>query len=154
MRYALVVGLLVIVGPLGGCAALFGPKADPKLAAELSKLAYPKDAPLGPDLDVLVVRTGGALELVNRTPSTYRNMQVWLNQQYVARIDAVQIGSPEGLGAAASRNRLDLARFINLHGEPFPTGGLLAPEKSFPVVLAELFDPATGKRHRLLVVAG
>jgi len=32
------------------------PKADAKLAAELSTLVYPGEAPLGADLDVLVIR--------------------------------------------------------------------------------------------------
>jgi hypothetical protein len=39
---------------------------------------------------------------------------------------------------------------VNRYGEPYPIGGFFTPDKTFPVVLVEVYDPATGKRHRLL----
>ncbi|MCC7408918.1 MAG: hypothetical protein IT442_12670 [Phycisphaeraceae bacterium] len=119
------------------------PKADKKLAAELSQIVYPKDAPLGEDLDILVRRDGGTLRVVNRTPRKYENVQLWLNQQWVGKIDAIDIGQ---------ENTFSLGRFINQYGEKYPTAGLLNPDRALKLVLADIFDPATGKRHRLTVL--
>ena len=108
----------------------------------LSQLPYPADAAYGPDLDIAAVRDGSTLTLANRTASPYRDVQLWLNRQYVRELPVIRIG-PD--------NRLDLDRFVNEHREPFPVGTLLAPDEAFPVVLAELYDPDTELKHRLLV---
>jgi len=64
-------------------------------------------------------------------------------------------------------------KFIDKHGEPFPVGGLLTPDKTLPVLLVELYvspspngtpdaedvgvpdslgpETRTGQRYRLLV---
>ena len=43
-----------------------------------------------------------------------------------------------------------LTTFVNRHEETFPVGGFLSPDKSRLVVHADLYDPASGLRHRLL----
>ena len=108
----------------------------------LSQLPYPADAAYGPDLDIAAVRDGSTLTLANRTARPYREVQLWLNRQYVRELPVIRIG-PD--------NRLDLTRFINEHEEPFPVGAFLTPDDAFPVVLAELYDPDTELKHRLLV---
>lgn len=108
----------------------------------LATLDYPSDATYGPDLDIVVRREGGSLTFANRTAQPYRDVRIWLNQQYVRELPAIEIG-PD--------NRFDLNRWINEHREPFPVGSFLAPDAAFPVVLAELFDLESGLRHRLLV---
>jgi hypothetical protein len=118
------------------------PKADPKLAAELSPLVYPGQAPLGPDLDILVIRHGPHIQIANREPRSFGNVQVWLNQQWVSKIDRLAIGSD---------NRSDLTHFVNHYGEQYPTAGFLAPDRSLRLVLAELYDPTANQRHRLNV---
>lgn len=110
--------------------------------AALSQLPYPADASHGPDLDIVIKRDGKAIQLINRTARPYANSQLWLNQQYVRNVSAIRIG-PD--------NRLALNRFINRHREPFPTGTFLAPDDAKPVLLAELYDPQTQLKHRLLV---
>ena len=45
---------------------------------------------------------------------------------------------------------LSLDRFINEHGEPYPTRGFLDPDRARVLVLTELKDPRTGQMHRLL----
>ncbi|MEM1108806.1 MAG: hypothetical protein AAGH99_08965 [Planctomycetota bacterium] len=126
---------------LAGCAA---PVATSRLAERerLAQLDYPADAERGPDLDIVVRREGTGLTLINRTARPYRDVRVWINQQYARDLAAIPIG-PGG--------RLDLTRWVNEHEEPFPVGSFLAPEKAFPVILAELIDLDTGLRHRLLV---
>ncbi|MEX0777480.1 MAG: hypothetical protein WD042_17385 [Phycisphaeraceae bacterium] len=131
---------LFVLLSLAGCSLLPG-AADPKLVGALSKETYPADAPLGEDLDVLVVVDGSSLQLVNRTPNTYEHMLLWLDQQWVGNVERIAIGTD---------NHLNLGKFINRHGEPFPTGTFLHPDRAFPVVLAELYDPAANVRHRLL----
>lgn len=108
----------------------------------LATLDYPADATYGPDLDIVVRREGPNLTFVNRTAQPYRDVRVWLNQEYVRDLPAIEIGPS---------NRFDLNRWINEHREPFPVGTFLAPDAAFPVVLAEMLDMDTGLRHRLLV---
>jgi len=133
--------LLALILSFAGCAALTGPSADPRVAAELSKRAYPVDAKLGADLDILVLTDGTNLQLINRTARSYHGMQLWLNQQWVGQAGTVAIGTG---------NQRDLNQFINRFGEPYPSGSLLQPEKAIPVVLAELYDPGANIRHRLV----
>lgn len=126
----------------GGCVELLEPRPEPQDVAVLSKLRYPAEAPLGEDLDILVVQEGRWLRLVNRLPQRFEKMQLWLNRQYVGQVEKIEIGT---------ENLLELRRFINEYGEAYPAGGFLQPDKAFPVVMAELYDPQTGQRHRLLV---
>ena len=130
-------GLLLAVA---GCQGV-----DKQRALELSRLPYPADAVPGPDLDILVRQDGGTLRVKNRTPAAYRDAQLWLNQQYVSPVREVPIA------AGGDHQNLPLRGFINQHGEPFPVGGFLTPDRGVPVVLAELYVPATGQKHRLLV---
>ncbi len=143
-RRSIVTLLLVSLSTLIGCkyVGLKKTPIDPALAQQLSQLVYPKDAPLGDDLDMLVIHNGEAIQLINRTPMIYRDVHLWLNRQYVARIDQVRIGTG---------NHYDLAGFFNHYAEPFPVAAPLRPEIARRVLAAELFDPATGKRHRLVV---
>ncbi len=116
-------------------AYLLGAVADPDAAAKLKSEIYPAKAKLGDDLDIVVVRKGDQVTIVNRTSVAYENVQVWLNQQYVGQLARISIGT---------NNRYQLNHFINQHGEGFPVGGLLTPDRSFPIVLAELYVPPVG----------
>ena len=124
---------------LSGCRA---PVVDPATVEQLRLTPYPSNAPFRGDLDIVVRRERGILVLVNRTARTYDNVQLWLNQQHVGLATQVRIGG---------ENRFELSNFINEHGEPYPIGGLLTPEETFPIVSVEMFDPVTGARYRLLV---
>lgn len=117
-------------------AYLLGPNADPTAAKLLKSEIYPAEAKLGDDLDIVVVREGGQITIVNRTAVEYDNVQIWLNQQYVGLLPKIKIGT---------KNRFNLNTFINQHGEGFPVGGLLTPDRSYPVVLAELYLPPDGR---------
>ena len=137
MRYFV---LLLLIVALPGCRR--GPAPMPEHVQVLSQLSYPAEAELAADLDIVVVRRGSALLLTNRTAYPYEQMQLWLNQQYVSQIERITIGR---------ENRFNLKRFTNRHREPFPVAGFLSPDKAFPVVLAELYDPEADKRYRLTV---
>jgi hypothetical protein len=147
--------LLILVAALAGCTARSPMSAG--RTAELAQLTYPGaddfngpadtpedaagPAPIGEDLTVRVVRDGDALRVTNFEPRRLADMQLWLNQQYVSTVRGLDPGP----------TRLPLRQFINQHGEHFPLGGLLTPERNFPVVLAELYDPRTGQRHPLIL---
>ena len=88
---------------------------------------------------------GGTLKVTNITAHPFHDVQLWLNQQYVAKVHEV----PAAVGAKTLDISLD--EFIDKHSRHYPTGRFLKPELAFPVVLAEIFDPASGRRYRLLV---
>lgn len=136
-----ITGLLFAVICFTGCTAPLS-MSEEEERQRLAQLDYPADAEHGPDLDIVVRREGQSVTFINRTPRAYRDVRVWINQQYVREIAAIEIGPG---------NRFDLNRWINEHREPFPVGSFLAPDAAFPVVLAEMIDMDTGLRHRLLV---
>lgn len=130
---------------LAGCSTFRDASAPPQTIKRLAALDYPAEAPHGPDLDILLVRSGNQLRLVNRTAGTYSGMQLWLNRQWVADSGTIQIGT---------ENLRTLTDFINLYEEPYPVGTFLNPDQTQPLVLAELYNPAEDVRHRLLVRPG
>ncbi len=129
--------LLVIYG----CAQP-PPIVDGPTAEMLSGLRYPGQSDFGPDLDIVVIREGSSITLTNRTPRSYDDMQLWLNQQYVRLADRVEIGANKSI---------PLPSLINRHSESFPIGSFFQPEKARPVISAELYDPAANIRYRLTV---
>ena len=140
-RFCITLGLALALAPaLTGCSLLGRQAGESADVEQLAATPYPKDAPLGQDIDIIVVRDGGALRLVNRTPHSYSDMDMWLNQEWLGKVDTVVIGAD---------NYVQLPAFVNHHRERFPVGGILTPDKTLPVVLAELYNPATGQRHRL-----
>ncbi len=145
MRYTMLLATLLGAAVLAaGCQylGLVQPSADAQRAAELAKIVYPAESEYGDDLDIRVESSGSFLHVTNLTPRMYSDVQLWLNRQYVHPVETIRIGrSPS----------LRLVDFINKEKEPFPEGGLLEPDKRQRLVLAELFDPKTGQRHRLVV---
>ncbi|MEM7624419.1 MAG: hypothetical protein AAF333_02200 [Planctomycetota bacterium] len=107
----------------------------------LSRLVYPAEAEYGPDLDIVVRRQGELVNFINRTARPYRDVRIWLNQQYVRELAEIDIGP---------NNDFLLSRWTNEYREGFPVATVLVPDAAAPIVSAELMDPATGLRHRLL----
>ena len=144
MIHSIILVLLVLFTMLnGGCQDIAnGRISDPKVVAVLLELKFPKDAQTGADPDVIVVRDGPEIRIVNRTPQAFHDQYLWLNRSYVAKVDQIKIGTDNGL---------KLTQFINLHGEPFPVGTFLAPDKARPLISADLFDPSTSTLYRLVV---
>lgn len=104
--------------------------------------AYPEEAKIGPSLDVVVVRRGDEIQVVNRTARPYTELQLWLNRQFVRPVERVEIGTENGYS---------LDSFANRYGESYPTGSFLRPEQSQRLVLAELYDPEANVRYKLTV---
>ncbi|QQE11533.1 hypothetical protein JD969_18900 [Planctomycetota bacterium] len=129
---------LTALSALTGCRGTAA--TTPEYRYELASIPYPKSAKAAPDVDIVAARQGENLRLVNRTPWEYTDIEVWINQQYVYRIDKIDIGSD---------NLIPLSEAINEFEIPFPLGTFLRPEKGFPVVLTELYDPKTQLKYRL-----
>ena len=144
MAKTLLIGISLLL-MLPGCSTLRDTTAPPQTVKRLAQLDYPEDAPHGPDLDVLLVRSGGQVRLVNRTAVSYAGMQLWLNRQWVRDSGTIQIGTD---------NLRELTDFINLYEEPYPVGTFLNPDQTAPLVLAELYNPRQDVRHRLVVRPG
>lgn len=140
---ALLIAALLL--PALGCSTFRDATAEPGEVDRLAAMDYPVDAPYGPDLDILLIRSNADIRLDNRTANTYQGMVLWLNQQYVANAGAIAIGTD---------NYRTLTDFINRHREPYPVGTLLNPDQTAALVLAELYNPATGLKHRLIVRPG
>src|SRR5690606_3242740 len=119
----LLVGLLIVTAV--GCQR--GVRMADDALLPLAQLRFPGEAPLGDDLDIVVVRHGSTIELANRTPNSYRDVQLWLNEQWVTVIEQIAIGTG---------NPPPLDTFGDRHGRTFPTAGLLTPEKTRPLVHA------------------
>ena len=131
--------MILIVLATTGCGIDGLPQAT---IDELSALEYPADADYGDDLDIVVVRKGQNLELANREPIVVEDKLLWLNRQYVTYVDRIVIGTG---------NTVSLDRCINQYQESFPRNQWLHPDRGRPVVLAELYDPDTQLKNRLLV---
>ena len=112
---------------------------------ELRRMSYPKSTEVGEDLNIFVVRKADRIELANLTARSFDNVLLWINKSYVGRVERLNVGTD---------NRFTLRHFVNHHGETYPVGSLLRPDKSLAMVLAELYDPATSARHRLVVRMG
>lgn len=149
MRYATApLATLLLIActlPGAGCSTTRDTTALPQTVKRLAAIDYPENAPHGPDLDVLLVRSGGQVRLINRTPNNYAGMQLWLNRQYVRDSGNIQIGTD---------NLRRLTDFINLYEEPYPVGTFLNADQTAPLVLAEFYNPQQNIRHRLLVRPG
>lgn len=140
MRFSFAIPLLFACAGFAGCATLPASVS----AAQVKKLAsldYPDKAGYGDDLQVIITREDGVLRLNNTGIVTKRDCLLWINRQYVTLLPLLKIGTG---------NTVELTACINRHEEPYPVGYWLRPDLDQRVVLTELFDPATGLRHRLV----
>lgn len=104
------------------------------------RMIYPDQAPVARPLPIGIIRKDRALIIDNQTARVYRDVVLWLNHQYGARIDKIPIGRGEPIA---------LRNFINRYGEPFPTSKPLQPQTARPLLMADL--EIDGKLHKLVV---
>ena len=105
-----------------GCAkAMY----DPALATR----AYPFDKHEATSIDIQVFRKGPVLEIVNSTPVTYRDFDIWLNQRFMRHLEVLHAGETV---------QLSLWDFWDLRGDRFSAGGFWRTEEPTPLRLVEL----------------
>ncbi|QNN24226.1 hypothetical protein HED60_18770 [Planctomycetales bacterium ZRK34] len=121
-----------------------GKTIEPETAADtatgLAPQYYPAEAETAEPLDVEIVRVGNAIRFDNRTINEYRDVEIWLNQQYGAHIDHIAIGHNQPIS---------LKSFVNQYGEIYPVARFLAPDADQALVLGDMLKD--GKIHKLTV---
>lgn len=142
VRLTIMIICLAVLGTAGCTHVGVALPPERRVINELSKLRYPGGGELGDDLDIIVVRDGPVITLTNRTAEAYQDHYLWLNRQYVAPVKLIRIGTD---------NRMELPKFINHHGESFPVGAWLTPNKARRIAHAVLYNPVTKQRRRLVV---
>lgn len=149
LKFAPFVALFAILAAItliGGCqdvkeAVVSVAPGGEATGEKLPPRVYPADMTRGQPFDIEIIRDGRKrIRLDNRTAQTYHNVQLWLNGQYGCTLDEIPIG--------AGRD-FHLVDFVNQHGEQFPVGSVLEPEKARTVVLADLI--LDGQMHKLYV---
>lgn len=119
--------LLVTAAALNGCVQTM---YDPALATR----AYPRELHAVKTVDMQVFRRDTDLEIVNTTPHSYSNFDLWINQRYVKHVDALPAG--ESI-------TLSLWEFFDEHGDRFNAGGFFRSYEPTPVRLVQIQpDPA------------
>jgi hypothetical protein len=144
MRYGETLVVVTALAALAGCAST-KPDLPEQQVQELAQMTYPAAAAWTGELDIVVVRHGDRVQLVNRTVHSYDNVVLWFNQQYAGLVPHIAIGTG---------NYVDLRKTVDAHGRAYPVGSLLEPDKSARLVQAEMVQAATNERFRLTVEPG
>jgi hypothetical protein len=98
---------------------------DPALATR----PYPHHLHQSEAADIQVFRDGPSIEIVNATPRSFYDFDLWINQRYVRRIEALRAGETI---------QVSLWEFYDLRGDRFSAGGLWRTEPATPLSLAEI----------------
>ncbi len=106
----------------GGCARTM---YDPARATG----PYPFNKHDATSIDIQVFRKGPTLEIVNSTPVSYRDVDIWINQRFTRHLDVLYAGETV---------QLSLWDFWDLRGDRFSAGGFWRTEEPTPLRLIEL----------------
>lgn len=113
---------LFFIAFLTGCApSLYHP--------ERATRGYPMDLHEPASVDIQVFRDDTHLTLVNATPNSYREFDLWINQRYMNRIAALPAGETI---------TISLWDFYDERGDQFNAGGLFRTREPTPVRLVEI----------------
>ena len=120
--WKLVAGIAGFVVFAAGCGRTL---YDPAKATR----PYPAHLHRADSVDVQVFREGTNIELVNATARSYRDFDLWINQRYVAQVDALPAGETV---------RLSLRGFRDERGEQLNAGGFWRTKEPTPVRLVQI----------------
>jgi len=90
---------------------------------------YPFDKHEASSIDIQVFREGPTVEIVNSTPVTYRDVDIWINQRFMRHLDVLHAGATV---------QLSLWDFWDLRGDRFSAGGFWRTEEPTPLRLIQL----------------
>lgn len=105
--------------------ACSGRRYDPARAAS----PYPTHLDQGEVVDVQVFREGGDLIIVNATPQSFRDADIWVNRRYLWHLDSLEPGETR---------RVWFGEFFDQWGETPVAGGFFRTERPTPVVLLQI----------------
>lgn len=107
------------------CAGCESVRYEPGLASR----AYPFHLPQARVAEIQVTNDGDAMVIVNATVERFENIDLWLNQRYMHRLESLEAGQTL---------RIPLGEFWDVRGEgPFP-GGLLRYFPPTPIRLVQI----------------
>ncbi len=95
----------------------------------LATRPYPHDLHRPEALDIQVFREGPSIEIVNATARSFYDFDLWINQRYVRRLEALRAGDTV---------RLSLWGFYDVRGDRFSAGGFWRTEPPTLLRLAEI----------------
>lgn len=93
--------------------------------------------------DMQVFRNDTDIEIVNSTARSYTNIDVWVNQRYVAHVDAIPAGQTV---------TLSLWDFKDEYGNLFYAGGFFRTYTATPVRLVEIQTAAEAPMIGLVAI--
>jgi hypothetical protein len=132
-NYVVVVLLILLAA---GCSRRM---YDPALASR----AYPNDLHRAEALDIQVFRKGPSIEIVNATARSFRDFDLWINQRFVRRVEALRAGETI---------RLSLWDFYDVRGDRFSAGGIWRTEPPTPLRMAQIQEAEDEPLVGLVVV--
>jgi len=116
-----VLGLAIACAAVPGCG---GRVYDPARATR----PYPEKLSQGETIQAEVSRHGTELLIVNATPQSFSDFDVWVNQRYMHHVDSLKAG--ESL-------RINITDFFDAWGETPIPGGFFRTEQPTPVILVQ-----------------
>jgi hypothetical protein len=116
----LLVALLAIA--IAGCG---GRRYEPAQAGR----PYPEELGQGSMIAVQVFRDAGDLIIVNASPQSFEELDVWVNRRYLLQLDRL---------AAGETRRVWFGDFFDQWGETPVAGGFFRTEAPTPSVLVQL----------------
>ena len=96
---------------------------------DMATRPYPYDLHRAESINVQVFRDGPNIDVINATTRSFQDFDLWINQRFVQRIDALPAGQIV---------RLSLWDFYDVRGETLVAGGLLRTDPATPVKLVEI----------------
>jgi hypothetical protein len=127
----LVMAGVVMAGMFGGCSGR-------RYVASQATRPYPAQLGQGGIVDVQVFRDGGDLILVNATPQSFSDFDIWVNRRYMLHLDRLEAGETR---------RLWFGDFFDEWGETPVAGGFFRAERPTPSILVQF---ETGTEEPLL----
>jgi hypothetical protein len=112
---------VVIAAPFGGCSGR-------RYVASQATRPYPAQLGQGEIIDVQVFRDGGELIVVNATPQSFSDFDIWVNRRYMLHLDRLEAGETR---------RLWFGDFFDQWGETPVAGGFFRAERPTPSVLVQ-----------------
>ncbi len=128
---------------LGVCLTAAAGCASQLYDASRATRPYPHELHTTNLIDIHVFRDDQDLELVNATPHTYSNVDVWINQRFVRHVEVIPAGETI---------RLSLWDFFDERGERVNAGGFWRTQEPTPVRLVQLQLAQDGPMIGLITV--
>ena len=116
-----VFGVLLACTMAGGCGGRV-------YAPDMATRPYPEELSQGQTIQAEAYRDGAQLVIVNATPQSFMNFDVWINQRYMLHIDELAVGETV---------HLNITDFFDVWGETPVPGGFFRTEMPTPIVLVQ-----------------